>query len=213
MSSEMGILANIQDDIIRLHGLGVLDMLLVDKTTGHNILWTTDAYAERGTQYEATAEITSDLITGEENIGIIRTRARKAFEQQSARTRQRAEVFTPLWLCKKMCDYLDEVWFRRKDGFFKVDPDTGHVFFACGKTWQQYVQSRRLEITCGEGPFLVSRYDAATGYVVPVADRIGILDRKMRVISENAENEDEWLYWERKHFKTSMGMNCKGTTS
>lgn len=210
MPNGMEILVNIQDDIIRLHGIGVLDLLLADKTTGNNILWTTDAYSERGVHYSATAEITPNLITGEENIGIIRTRARKAFEQQSARTRQRAEVFTPLWLCKKMCDYLDEVWFRRKNGFFKLRPDTGYISFPSGKTWKQYVHSRRLEITCGEGPFLVSRYDAATGYVVPIGERIGMLDRKLRVIGENAEHESEWLLWAEKAFQSVYGYELQG---
>ena len=208
--SGMEIIVNIQDDIIRLHGIGVLDLLLADKTTGNNILWTTEAYAERGGHYEATAEITSDFITGEENIGIIRTRARKAFEQQSARKRQRAEVFTPLWLCKKMCDYLDEVWFRRKIGFYKVRPDNGHIMFSSNRTWKQYVHSRRMEIACGEGPFLVSRYDATTGSVVPVENRIGILDRKMRIISENANSEEEWLLWAEKAFQSVYGYELQG---
>ena len=34
------------------------------------------------------------------------------------------------------------------------------------------VQSRRLEVTCGEAPFLASRYDAATGEMIPVARRM-----------------------------------------
>lgn len=38
---------------------------------------------------------------------------------------------------------------------------------------------------------LASRYDAATA--IPVARRIGILDRKLRVVSENAATEEEWL--------------------
>lgn len=61
--------------------------------------------------------------------------------------------------------------------------ETPVQFPACkGRTpaWVQYVQSRRLEVTCGEAPFLASRYDAATGEMIPVARRIGILDRKLR---------------------------------
>ena len=50
-------IVNIQDDIINLHRMGVLEPLLADRTTGGNILWATDAYAERGPQYEAAAEI------------------------------------------------------------------------------------------------------------------------------------------------------------
>ena len=201
---------NIQDDVIRLHALGVLEHLLADKTTGHNILWAADAYAERGSRCEPSAEITSDLITGPENAGIIQTRARKAFEQQSERTRKWAEVYTPLWIVKKMCDFLDEQWFKRKDGFNKVQPDTGHVVFTAAKTWKQYVQSRRLEITCGEAPFLVSRYDAVTGNMIPIEERTGLLDRKLRVIGENTETEADWLQWSETAFQNIYGYELQG---
>lgn len=203
-------IVHIQDDIIRLHGLGVLEPLLADKTTGGNILWATDAYAERGPRYEPAAEIMSDLIAGEENIGIIRTRARKDFEQQSARTRRRAEVYTPLWVCRMMCDHLDAVWFRRKDGFNRVDPATGRVRFLKNRTWTAYVKSTRMEITCGEGPFLTSRYDAPTGTLVPVRERVGLLDRKLRAVSENTDNEADWLKWAARAFQSSYGYEFQG---
>ena len=52
----------------------------------------------------------------------------------------------------------------------------------------------RLEITCGEAPFLASRYDTTTGEVIPIPERIGILDRKLRIVTENAGTQpDEWL--------------------
>ena len=45
-----------------------------------------------------------------------------------------------------------------------------------------------MEITCGEAPYLVSRYDVVKGEIIPVEDRIGILDRKLRVINENIDD-------------------------
>lgn len=90
----MNVLINIQDDITRLYAAGVLKRLLVDKTTRKNIMWATDAYSSHETPYERDQEIKAHLITGE-HTGLIKTRTRKAFEQQSARTRQHAEVFTP----------------------------------------------------------------------------------------------------------------------
>ena len=209
MDDGIDILINIQDDLIRLQAAGALESLLRDRTTRKNILWATDAYAESGPQYGRNEEITPDLITGDQ-IGIIKTRARKAFEQQNTRTRQRAEVFTPLWVCEKMCDHLDEAWFGRKAGFHKTDRETGHVVFTTGRTWRQYIQSRRLEITCGEGPFLVSRYDASTGRVVPLSERVGMLDRKMRAIDENAADEAEWLQWAAKAFRSIYGFEFQG---
>ena len=34
------------------------------------------------------------------------------------------------------------------------------IVFPAGKRWQDYVLANRLEISCGEAPYLVSRYDA-----------------------------------------------------
>ena len=82
----MPVLINITDDIVRLHKAGILDRLLCDKTTGRSILWATDAYAELGPRYERNEEIAPELITGA-SLGVIKTRARKAFEQQTERTR------------------------------------------------------------------------------------------------------------------------------
>ena len=122
-------LINIQDDVIRLHAAGLLTRLLADKTTGRNIMWATDAYAANGARYERNEQITPELITGA-NTGIIKTRARKAFEQQTERTRRRAEVFTPLWICRKMTEHYYTECVREQDA-------------------DKLINSRQLEITCG----------------------------------------------------------------
>lgn len=51
-----------------------------------------------------------------------------------------------------------------------------------GKTWEDYVKDTRLEVSCGEAPYLVSRYGVVSGIDIDIKDRIGILDRKLRVI-------------------------------
>lgn len=137
----------IQKELLKIQSLGLLERLLSDKTTKTNILWATDAYKERGIRYERDQEITAELITGT-NSGIIKTRARKALEHQSERTKSHAEVFTPLWICQKMNDHADEVWFKRKDVFFKDGVPIETILFPKHKTWKHYVDARRLEITC-----------------------------------------------------------------
>ena len=183
-------LINIQDDIQKLQALGLLDKLLIDKTTKKNIMWATDAHSPFGTQFQRNENFTADLLTGTRS-GVIQNRAHKAMEQQSERTRQHAEVFTPLWVCKKMCDYVDEIW----------DKTSG---------WQKYVDSRILEITCGEAPFLVSRYDVETGESVPVDNRIGLLDRKLRAVSKNVQGDQEWLKWAARAFQSAYGYEFQG---
>lgn len=70
---------NISDDILKLDSLGLLDRLLVDKTTKKNIMWATDAYDSWGNQHARNDQITRDLLAGF-NAGIIKTRARKELE-------------------------------------------------------------------------------------------------------------------------------------
>lgn len=202
-------IVGIQDEILKLHSIGLLNRLLADKTTGANILWATDVYREKGAEYQRDKEIKVALITGSHS-SIIKNRARKALEQQSERTKQRGEVFTPLWVCQRMNDFSDEMWFGRPDVFANDGQPTERVCFPKRRKWQQYVDDRRLEITCGEAPYLVSRYNVATGESVPIANRIGILDRKLRVVNENAEDETEWLTWAMRAFQAVYGYEFQG---
>ena len=98
-------LINIQDDILKIHSLGLLDNLLVDKTTGRNIMWATDAYDNFGDKYARNEQITAAALVSS-GRDIIKSRARKAMEHQSERTNQHAEVFTPLWICLLMNNRL-----------------------------------------------------------------------------------------------------------
>ena len=200
---------NIGDDILLLQSLKLLKKLLVDKTTKKNIMWATDAYKGKSGEYERNKEMTEALITGR-NADVIKTRARKAMEQQSERTKQHAEVFTPLWIVQKMNDHADEVWFGCPNVFFQDGTPTERVSFPKEKTWQSYVDSRRLEITCGEAPYLVTRYDVETGEAIPIKQRVGILDRKLRVVTENALSESEWLKWAYRALEATYGYEFQG---
>ena len=186
--------------------LPVLPLLLKDKTTKRNILWATDSYG-----HLAESEILIDQIS----TGIIEPRVQKALEARADRTKTFAEVFTPSWICNRMNNYADESWFGRKD-VFNVEqsdswkPTEGKIAFPEDKPWTEYVYSRRIEVTCGEAPFIVSRYDAATGEMIPVKDRIGILDRKLRVVNENTDNEAEWMLWVICAFQSVYGYEFQG---
>ena len=191
----------------------VLDILLQDKTTGKNIIWATDAYKIFG--YSDKSQISPSIFKS--NRYLLQPRINKSAEDQQERTRKKAEVFTPVWLCNKMNNYCDEQWFGRKDVFnHEKDDNTWEatkdsIQFPEGKDWKEYVDSRRLEITCGEAPYLVSRYDAATGeFILPPLRRIGILDRKLRVVNENTSNEEDWKTWAIRSFQSSYGYEWQG---
>lgn len=203
-------LVGIQDEILRLHSMGLLKQLLVDKTTRTNIIWATGAYQEQGAEYQRDKEIKESLITGQ-NSDVIKTRARKAMEQQSDRTRKHAEVFTPLWICQKMVRYADDSWFGKTGAFSSSDEQSKeYISFSSTHKWQDYVDARRLEITCGEAPYLVNRYDVSTGESILLENREGILDRKLQVVNENVYDEAEWLKWVIRAFQSTYGYEFQG---
>ena len=206
----------------------VLDTLLKDKSTGKNIIWATDPPEELQTvMYEPVTD-RSQITTQQLRLThyeVVLPRMMKQTDTQQQRTRKKGEVFSPAWVCNKMNNALDADWFRglgaeETAGQFTVElpqgwqtVETPVQFPVCkGRTpaWVQYVQSRRLEVTCGEAPFLASRYDAATGEMIPVARRIGILDRKLRVVSENAATEDEWRKYATHAVQSTYGYEYQG---
>lgn len=193
----------------------VLDVLLQDKSTKKNIIWATDTYEELGEGFTDKVQMNADTLL--QRPDLIRPRIQKSQEAQAQRTRKKAEVFTPAWLCNQMNNYCDDDWFRRS-GVFNAEHDDhiwtvseGKVEFPKKKKWQHYVDSRRLEITCGEAPYLVSRYDVSIGeLIVPPIQRIGMLDRKLRIVNENTDTYEEWLKWTIRAFESSYGYEYQG---
>lgn len=205
------------EELIQLDSYPVkttLDILLKDQTTKKNIIWATRSYIDSGEAYSDRFQITKEALQGLNPI-LIQPRVTKSLEAQQARTKSKAEVFTPSWICNKMNNYCDEEWFGRKD-VFNTEEDKSwkanlaKVEFPDGKKWKDYVQSPRLEITCGEAPFIVSRYDASTGEIIPILERIGQLDRKLRIVNENTHEWKDWWLWTRHAFKSVFGYEFQG---
>ncbi len=191
----------LENDIIEKYP-NVLQILLCDHTTQQNIFWATDNYAHLGKDYGFGSPILPALITGE-NGNIIMPRVYKDKMLQQARAKEMAEVFTPSWVCNKQINAIDNTWFGR-EGVFNKETKTNNlaknwevnkekITFPEGKTWVHYVIDTRLEITCGEAPYITSRYDTTTGEFIAIENRIGMLDRKLRVINENVELEEKWF--------------------
>lgn len=187
----------------------VLKTLLKDRTTGQNIIFATDAYDN----IEFATPITAKLLL-DDSVDI-RPRVSKSMEEQNIRTRKKAEVFTPSWICNKMNNHCDTEWFGHED-VFNIEqehewvPTEEKIEFPEGETWKDYVDSKRLEITCGEAPYLVSRYDAATGEVISIQKRIGILDRKLRIVNENTQTRKTWQQWVYRAFESVYGYEYQG---
>lgn len=190
----------------------VLSLLLKDKTTGKNIIFATDTYSGYG--YAEHDYMTETAVLGFSSCDI-QPRVFKTQSEQNERTRKKAEVFTPAWVCNMMAGNFDSDWFGCEEVFnSQIDQGwkakTEKIKFPENKNWKMYVDSRRLEITCGEAPYIVSRYDATTGEIIPVDERIGILDRKLRVVSENTVTEDEWMKWVVRAYQSVYGYEFQG---
>lgn len=202
-------------DVASYPVLPVLDKLLQNKSTKKNIIWATDTYASFGNGFQDTDQIDRTLLL--QHADVIRPRIRKSMEDQAQRTRKKAEVFTPAWVCNEMNNVCDEDWFHRKNVFNTPQedhswvPTEGKIELPKRKRWQCYVDSRRLEITCGEAPYLCSRYDASTGErIEPLNRRIGIVDRKLRVVNENTQTREEWVKWAVRALDASYGYEYQG---
>lgn len=191
----------------------ILDKLLADKTTKKNIIWATDSYSELGGSYCDRYEITTGALRGINPV-LIQPRAFKAIETQQQRTKSKAEVFTPSWIVNKMINHIDEEWFEKPDVFNKEQDQAWQtnqkkINFE-NKKWQNYVDQSVLEITCGEAPFIVSRYNASTGEIIPIEERIGVLDRKLRIVTENTNNEEDWIKWAKRAYESIYGYEYQG---
>ena len=100
-----------------------LKALLKDKTTKKNIIFATSVYSSKGTPIKETEQMTEEILKGFTQYEI-QPRVLKNKEQQQERTRAKAEVFTPSWICNKMNNHCDEEWFGRKD-VFNVECEQG----------------------------------------------------------------------------------------
>ncbi len=187
-----------------------------DKSHNH-IVWATDNYQARGAGYFGTDEILSANITRKPNR-IILPRAVKSKAEQQLRIKQKAEVFTPSWVCNKQNNLVDEAWFGRKDVFNHENDDhtwtttQDPIVFSTerGHTWLDYITERRIEICCGEAPYLVSRYDTTTGEIKPLHERIGLLDRKLRVVGEQAQDLAHWREYAYKALRSVYAFEYQG---
>lgn len=195
------------------------ETLLKDHSSGENIYWATDMYSSRGEGFGFFDSITIAKIKNDE---VIRPRVCKSEEERTRRVKEKAEVFTPAWICNAQNNLIDEAWFGRPNVFNRSiegkqqwEITERPILFEehqdpSSRSFENYVKDRRLEITCGEAPYLVSRYDAVSGEVIPIKKRIGMLDRKLQVITQEIKEPGKWLDYAREAVKSIYGFEWQG---
>ncbi len=187
--------SDIFKNTLREQRSAILDILLIDRTastvkTTKNIIWANEHYIDYDKdKYAATAHIKPELITGK-MCQLIMPRALKSREHQKESTKSKAEVFTPTWIIKKQNDALEQ-------DYLNDDLET-------------YVRRKWLEITCGEAPYMATRYDMATGEAIPLAERVGFVDRKLKRINADIDDKAEWQRLVEEAYKASYGFEWNG---
>ena len=123
-----------------------------------------------------------------DDVKRIEPRWKKLREHQRLRTKVRAEIFTPPDICKLQNDLIT----------------------ADKKSWQDFIDAKFLEITCGEAPYLVSRYNAVTGEPIEISQRVGLLDRKLRVVNRETSAVVDWINFTRRAVQSVYGYDFQG---
>lgn len=178
----------------------ILDILLRDNSTRlrkyRHIIWATDSYSKLGRGYKARDPILKEQITGDHGE-LIQPRVAKSKEEQKYRTKDKAEVFTPLSVVKEMnmaINWASKNWPVTKDN------------------WQDYIRENRLEITCGEAPFIASRYNPTsnTRAVIKLHNRVGFLDYKLQAVGQFTKTKKDWLKYAEIALKACYGYEWQG---
>lgn len=180
---------NILENKIREEMPEILELLLTDRTTSQNIIWANEDYKEYGREYDALTQIKPELIT--KNMDhVIMPRSLKTRQLQKERTKSKAEVFTSLRVVKMQNDEIDKNY--KKDDL------------------KTYIKRKWLEITCGEAPYMTTRYDMQTGEFIPIQNRVGFVDRKLERINKEVQDKVLWQELVELAYKSSYGFEWNG---
>ena len=180
---------DISEESLSKESADLLKILLKDRTTKKNIVWATHSYNLLGKGFAPSDRITPSRVTGN-YANLIQPRSEKSKYEQKDRTKIRAEVFTPTWLVEK------------QNGYVEAELEAMDL--------EDYIQVRWLEITCGEAPYMVTRYDTVTGEEIPLSERVGFVDRKLQRISREVSDEVTFYELVKKAYRASYGYEYQG---
>ncbi|HEM6398512.1 TPA: Eco57I restriction-modification methylase domain-containing protein [Streptococcus suis] len=180
---------DISEESLARESSGLLRTLLKDRTTNKSIVWATHSYELLGKGFGMYDRITPSKVTGP-YANLIQPRSEKSKYEQKDRTKVRAEVFTPTWLVKQQIDAVDQ-------DFQDLDLEA-------------YLNLKWLEITCGEAPYIVSRYDTVTGQALDLEERVGFLDRKLHRLSQQVHEEEAWFQGAVTAYQNAYGYEFQG---
>ncbi len=192
-----------------------LDILLKDQTTGKNILWANDEHDKQARIQ--IADVYSIRPRHEKNREDqkLRTKTRAEIFTPPEVCKQQNDLVCDAWIRGVIVPWLAEknyneplivetltkkisdAWFRHNK-ISTTEPEPVKDTFVANflneheTLWHKFIDAKFLEITCGEAPYIVSRYNVVTGDSIPLAERVGLLDRKFHVIREYNQPVGQW---------------------
>lgn len=122
-----------------------------------------------------------------EDVAIIQPRIQKERKIQLKRTKEKAEVFTPTTVVHQQVDEVIENFIDNR-----------------------FINSTWLEITCGEAPYITSRYDVTSGRFIECDQRVGFLDKKLNLVSKSILEKNQWMECVQKIYQKTYGYEFHG---
>ena len=142
----------------------ILNILLKDKTTNKNILNTNN---NSFIPYSSIPELVP--------------RSLRDKKVNKDRSKSKEEIFTPIKIMSQMNTMVLKDWFESTSK--NKDNNSTNIF-------EEYIDSTQMEITCGEGVFLCTRYNSETGEIIKLKNRVGLLDHKLHKLVDSFFNRN-----------------------
>ena len=106
------------------------------------------------------------------------------WHRYEGKVRSLGEVCTPWWICCLQNDLIDKTWKTKSD-------------------WKSYAERSVMEAACGTAPYIT--FFPYNEY----KKRGGLLDRKLMLISQNTDDEKEWLFWTLRAYKSVFAFDIQ----
>ncbi len=209
------------------------EILLKDQTTGKNIIWANDSKNQRE---EIQLKDIDSIKPRHEKIREhqkLRTKVRAEIFTPPDICKIQNDLIDEAWLRDFAVTWLKDkenlnensfldmklleedfkkisavFWMREK---INIDTITAHWLIEKENLWQNYVDTRRIEITCGEAPYIVSPYNAVTGEQIEITNRVGLLDRKLYLVGKKtSDDENVWMKWALRAVQSVYGYEFQG---
>lgn len=191
-----------------------------------SVIWGTDDYSlpagSENNGDETASRGFHDPIS-EADLLLLKPRLEKSVAEQARRRKEKAEVFTPVWVVNMMNNTVDDRLIGTSGSFNTVGADKTvwvprdtKVPFRSAVEAVRFIVQKDLEIAAGEAPYLATPYDPVSGEILPVRDsegrllRVGRLDRKLRVVLEVSESFEDWIELAFAALRATYGFEWQG---